>query len=167
MRIKKTEIPRGWTLEAADFINKCIERKAVNRLGLNGPQELKQHPWLRDFPWQELHERKLKAPFFPKPTEDNFDKKNIEEDWKDQDSEQMKQNALLLRRNSVQAMFNGYYFDNSIAAIAGAKISFISTMRDSEAPTEVAKKSMQTFNKISPMGVSDFSNTLPLMGKTH
>ena len=79
----------------------------------------------------------------------------------------MKQNALMLRRNSVQAMFNGYYFDNSIAAIAGNKISFISTMRDSEAQTESAKKSMQTFNRIAPMTVSDFSISGPLMGKTH
>ena len=29
----------------------------------------------------------------------------------------MRQNSMLLRRNSVQALFNGYYHDDNIAAI--------------------------------------------------
>ena len=37
----------------------------------------------------------------------------------------MKENTLLLRRNSVQNLFNGYYYDNTIAAMAGAKLSHI------------------------------------------
>jgi len=37
----------------------------------------------------------------------------------------MKENTLLLRRNSIQNLFNGYYFDSTIAAIAGAKLSHI------------------------------------------
>lgn len=37
----------------------------------------------------------------------------------------MKENTLLLRRDSVQNLFNGYYYDNTIAAIAGAKLSSI------------------------------------------
>jgi hypothetical protein len=37
----------------------------------------------------------------------------------------MKENTLLLRRNSVQNFFNGYYYDSSIAAIAGSKMSLI------------------------------------------
>ncbi len=49
-----------------------IQRKPMNRLGLNGPSEVKNHPWLRDFPWQDLFDRKVKPPFVP-PKEDNFD----------------------------------------------------------------------------------------------
>ena len=59
-----------------------IQRKPINRLGLKGPAEVKNHPWLADFPWEELNQRKIKAPFIP-PKEDNFDQKNINEDWKD------------------------------------------------------------------------------------
>ena len=33
----------------------------------------------------------------------------------------MRENTLLLRWNSVQALFNGYYFDSSIAAIQTKK----------------------------------------------
>ena len=55
VQIKKGEVPRGWSIEAADFINKMIQRKPTNRLGNNGALEVKSHPWLRDFPWQDLY----------------------------------------------------------------------------------------------------------------
>eukprot|EP00828_Plagiopyla_frontata_P003327 TRINITY_DN10960_c0_g1_i2.p3 TRINITY_DN10960_c0_g1~~TRINITY_DN10960_c0_g1_i2.p3 ORF type:complete len:146 (+),score=19.01 TRINITY_DN10960_c0_g1_i2:105-542(+) len=49
VQIQKSMIPEGWSLDAADFINKLIQRKPVNRLGLNGPEEVKSHPWFKDF----------------------------------------------------------------------------------------------------------------------
>ena len=51
VQIKKNEIPDGWSLEAADFINRLIQRKAINRLGYLGSQDVRNHPWLRMFPW--------------------------------------------------------------------------------------------------------------------
>jgi hypothetical protein len=61
--------------------------------------------------------------------EDNFDLKNINEDWKDQDSDQMKESLLTLRWNSVQAQFNGYYFDHTLAAInSNVQAGLIKTM---------------------------------------
>lgn len=35
-QIRKSEVPEGWSMEAADFINKCLARKASSRLGFNG-----------------------------------------------------------------------------------------------------------------------------------
>jgi protein kinase A len=102
-----------------------IQRKPANRLGLNGPSEVKNHPWLRDFPWTDLWNRKIVAPFIP-PKEDNFDQKNINEDWKDQEDEEFKTNLLSLRRNSIQAQFNGYYFDFQLAALS-QNSAFINT----------------------------------------
>jgi hypothetical protein len=61
---------------------KMIQRKPINRLGKNGPAEVKQHPWFKDFPWKDLWDKKIQAPFIP-PKQDNFDQKNINEDWKD------------------------------------------------------------------------------------
>lgn len=77
--IKKNEMPPDWSLEAADFINRVtsislcritrssqlLQRKPANRLGNNGPQEVKNHPWLRDFPWEKLKRKELLAPFIP------------------------------------------------------------------------------------------------------
>jgi serine/threonine protein kinase len=51
VQIKPNEIPRGWSIEAADFVNKMILRKPAKRLGFNGSDEVKNHPWLKDFPW--------------------------------------------------------------------------------------------------------------------
>ena len=37
----------------------------MNRLGLNGPNEVKTHPWLRDFPWDDLYHKRLRASYVP------------------------------------------------------------------------------------------------------
>ena len=42
-----------------------LKRKPLERLGVNGPNELKTHPWLRDIAWKELSDKKLVAPFIP------------------------------------------------------------------------------------------------------
>ena len=85
--IKRNELPEGWSLEAADFINKCLQRKPGNRLGLNGPNEVKQHIWMREFDWQSLLEKKMEAPYKPAQNADNFDKAqaNKDDNWKNED----------------------------------------------------------------------------------
>lgn len=77
-----------------------IQRKPQNRLGLTGYHEIKNHPWLKDFPWDDLNNKRLRAPFIP-PQEDNFDQKNINEEWRDLEDEQFKANFQQLRKNSV------------------------------------------------------------------
>jgi hypothetical protein len=52
-------------MEAADFVNKLLQRKPANRLGYNSPVEVKNHAWLKDVNWQEIVEKKAKAPFIP------------------------------------------------------------------------------------------------------
>lgn len=78
VQIKKSEIPSDWSIESADFINKCLQRKPANRLGLRGITEAKEHPWFKNYPWKELYEKKIESPFFPKAT-DNYDKKYCEQ----------------------------------------------------------------------------------------
>lgn len=131
MQIKRHEIPPGWSIEAADFINKTLQRKPINRLGLNGPEEVKNHPWFKDYPFDDLLNGLIPAPFIP-PNEDNFDHKYANDNWKDENTEQMKENALLLRRPSVQALFNGYYHDDSLAAMNGTTRGLISTNKSSK-----------------------------------
>lgn len=55
-------------MESADFINGLIQRKPSKRLGTNGPSELKNHPWFKDFPWEKLEKKELKPPFKPNVT---------------------------------------------------------------------------------------------------
>jgi hypothetical protein len=52
-------------------------RKPGQRLGMKGASEVKNHPWLKYYPWKELYEKSLESPFIPK-LGDNFDKKFCE-----------------------------------------------------------------------------------------
>lgn len=52
-------------MEAVDFVNLSIERSSTSRLGANGSCEVKNHPWLRNFPWEKLLKKELSAPFLP------------------------------------------------------------------------------------------------------
>jgi len=62
----------GWSLNYLDFINKLLKTKPDERLGKNGIEEIKSHPWLKFFNWKDLYLMKIKAPFIPSKT-DNFD----------------------------------------------------------------------------------------------
>ena len=82
IRIDPNEVPPGWSSDAVDFINGLIKRKPAQRLGANGPSEIKMHAWFKDFDWNSLNNYKMESPF-KLPREDNFDKKNSESEWKD------------------------------------------------------------------------------------
>ena len=73
-KISKFEIPDGWSFEAADFTNKLLTRKEVNRLGFYNENNIKEHPWLKDVDMDLIRNKKSKAPFLPKKNHDNYDK---------------------------------------------------------------------------------------------
>jgi hypothetical protein len=83
-------------MEAADFINKTLQRKPSNRLGLNGPEEIKSHIWLKDVDWEAIEEKKFESPFKPdiRPPLTN---PKIEKET----PEQLEENSVMLRRNSI------------------------------------------------------------------
>ena len=66
VQIKKSDLPEEWSLESADFVNKLIQKQPENRLGANGLEEIIQHPWINDLPWQKIRDRLLVSPFKPK-----------------------------------------------------------------------------------------------------
>jgi len=117
--IKKNEIPEGWSEDAADFINKvCIQilirqllqRKPVNRLGLRGANEVKEHSWFKDYPWKALYEKKVVPKYVPK-IGDNFDKKYCEQP--DKIGEETKERyEKYLREESTQTIFKDFYYYN-------------------------------------------------------
>jgi serine/threonine protein kinase len=72
VQLKTSEIPEGWSEAASNFCNSLIQRKPSNRLGLNGPSEVKTHPWLADINWTDIYEKRIKAPFIP-PNDENYD----------------------------------------------------------------------------------------------
>ena len=56
--IKMSQIREGWSIQAADFFNKLIQRKPANRLGFGGIEEIKSHIWMKDFDWKSLLDQK-------------------------------------------------------------------------------------------------------------
>ena len=113
VQIKKYDLPEGWSYEAADFINKLLQRKPANRLGLNGPKEVKSHIWLKDTDWDAIINKRQISPYIPNSENDNFDaiQANAIDKWNEENSDLLKQNALLLRKEAVQELFKGYYYD--------------------------------------------------------
>lgn len=63
--IKPEDIPKNWSPESVDFINKLLIRNPHYRLGAEGIEELKQHAWLRNIDWLRLSRKELRAPFIP------------------------------------------------------------------------------------------------------
>ena len=77
VELKAEDISEGWSKESADCINKLLIRKPENRIGYNGINELKMHPWLKYYPWEMLYLKTLPSPFIPE-NKDNFDRRYCE-----------------------------------------------------------------------------------------
>ena len=56
---------------------------------------MKAHPWFDDFDWDALDAKRIKAPFIPEDV-DNFDAKVSNDGWNDEESDKMKEAALLV-----------------------------------------------------------------------
>jgi len=108
VQVKKNETPEGWSVESADFINRLLQRKPANRLGLRGAAEVKDHPWVKNFDWNGLYDRKIEAPFIPK-TGDNFDKKYC--DAPDKIGEETQERyEKFLREETVKQVFKDFVY---------------------------------------------------------
>lgn len=62
IQIRKSDLPEDWSFEAADFVNKLIQKKAENRLGFGGYHEIKNHLWLKNVAWQKVKDKTLESP---------------------------------------------------------------------------------------------------------
>lgn len=110
VQVKEKEIPAGYSKEAANFVNACLQRQASKRLGINGPSEVKNHPWFKDFDWEALKTKQIKPSFVPDITLNNFDDNHVNKRaWND--TEDIQINEAILRRESQKAVFDNYYFD--------------------------------------------------------
>ena len=104
------EIPNGWSEDAADFFNKLLQRKPELRLGNKGIWELKQHRWMKYFPWDKLMNKELESPFIP-PNADNFDHKYCNE-IENQGLKTKERFAEIRMRDSYKTVFKDYLYFN-------------------------------------------------------
>jgi protein kinase A len=143
VQIKKYNLPENWSFEAADFINKLLQRKPANRLGLNGPEEVKDHIWLKDTDWSTIISKRHASPYLPNKDNDNFDavQANATDQWNQMNVDVLKQNTLLLRQPHTQDLFNGYYYNNDTPQTAPTI-----TQRPKTANTKPIAKHRKTFS---------------------
>ena len=74
---------------------------------------MKNHSWLKDFPWTKLNHKKILSPFIP-TTEENFDLDNIEEPWRDIEEPDFIASLESLKDPLNKSQFLGYYYDIKI-----------------------------------------------------
>ncbi|CAK60256.1 unnamed protein product (macronuclear) [Paramecium tetraurelia] len=111
VQVKKEELPLGWSENSLDFVNQLILRKPERRLGSNGIEEILHHPWLKGYPWDDLLKKKVQALYVPGAVDDNFDFQNQISEETQLNDEQQLENQTLLRRDTVQSLFEGYHYD--------------------------------------------------------
>ena len=110
-KLKPDEIPDDWSQESMDFINKLLQRKPKKRLGYNGVEEIKKHPWMNDINWDLLLKKKIEAPFVPPENKENFDKKYCEgED--NVGEETVERYELYLQSDLYEGVFVNYTYIN-------------------------------------------------------
>ena len=111
-KIEENEIKEGWSSECVDFINQLLQRKVKKRLGSsNGIKELKGHDWMKYYPWKELSNKSLPAPFIPEKI-DNFDKKYCESIDEISEETQIRYEEIMLCTHYNTA-FEDFYFNKN------------------------------------------------------
>ncbi|CAG9326673.1 unnamed protein product [Blepharisma stoltei] len=100
--LKKSDLPAGWSIESADFVNKLLQRKPENRLGTNGPSEVKNHVWLSDVQWSSLFAKTLVSPFIPSNSE-NFNASSQFDFKEELDG--------FIPLDSIDEIFKGYFYN--------------------------------------------------------
>ena len=116
-KIENDDIPQGWGPESVDFINNCLRRKDSRRLGFTGGvNDLKNHIWFKDFDWDALFNKTLKAPFIP-PKGGNFDKKYCEA-VENHTEETLERYQQYRNKKNFERLFEGYtYINNELIRI--------------------------------------------------
>jgi len=108
IQVNRSEVPKGWSSSAVDFLNKLLARTPQERLGYNGPKEVISHPWLISFNWKALLDQTLSPAFLPPATETNFDQSQLRK-LKQLDSMRVLSELDICTEDQ---RFEGYFYDS-------------------------------------------------------
>lgn len=111
VQITKNEIPPNWQLESADFINKLLQRKPMDRLGIKGIHELKEHAWFKNYNWEGMINGTTKSPFIPVSSE-NIDKNYLNQ--REKIGVNTKERYLeIIKSDLYKVAFEGFFYIDS------------------------------------------------------
>ena len=105
--INKLELPDGWGIESADFINRLIKRKQNERLGHGGDNEVKNHFWFKGFDWDKLYRRELISPYIPEEETNKGINYSVPID-----NEMMKRYKKIMNSKEYKVAFKNFLFFN-------------------------------------------------------
>eukprot|EP00826_Nyctotherus_ovalis_P042136 TRINITY_DN4302_c0_g4_i7.p1 TRINITY_DN4302_c0_g4~~TRINITY_DN4302_c0_g4_i7.p1 ORF type:complete len:142 (+),score=34.07 TRINITY_DN4302_c0_g4_i7:284-709(+) len=122
-KLRKAELPSGISVEAADFITKCLQRKPENRLGHNkGPSEVRGHIWFDGFDWAMLQQRLIPSPLTIFKGKDNYDPRVAAKKYIPSEKE-VKFMELLEKDESLQEQFAHFYYNKDDFSVEVRKIA--------------------------------------------
>ncbi|CAK66618.1 unnamed protein product (macronuclear) [Paramecium tetraurelia] len=111
---KQVKLPnQGLSKEVTDFVNRLLQRKANQRLGNEGPDEVMSHPWLKNVNWSRHYDKLVEAPY-KIVGKDNFDSKfvnqvlSISEYKEERDHNNLFQGFTYLENNDEQQVTDIY-----------------------------------------------------------
>ena len=109
IRLTKKDIPKNYSLNFGDFINKLLKRNNRDRLGSKGIHQIKNHPWLEGVEWDIIESKLVNSdniPFSPS-IGDNFDN-NIANKKEHLDMEHYNE---FLKKVNDSGYFKSFYFN--------------------------------------------------------
>lgn len=106
--------------DCIDFITRCLERGHSQRLGVQGVDDLKSHPWFKDVDWRLCENKGLTPPFQPNLKSGNYSAIHEAEDilLEDKPLKPNRRKSVFIPNDpdllSIQESFSDYDFTWSI-----------------------------------------------------
>lgn len=125
--INKDNIPKGWSKESADLVNKLLKKKPNERIGFeDGIKEIKKHIFFEEIDWNALLNKKLKSIYIPIQEGEKIEK------WKGRKAEAMDplQYKSLLNKINKNNNFENFYYENRKYKIKETRGSYLKQQND-------------------------------------
>ena len=108
INLDEDDLPNGWDINVIDLINRLLKRKKKFRLGSNGFDEVKNHPWFKDIQWDKIENCEFVSPIKIKEG-DNFDEEYAAE--KEDESIYEGNKQLYINKINESLVYKDFYFN--------------------------------------------------------
>ncbi|KAI8062574.1 kinase-like domain-containing protein [Gongronella butleri] len=101
--------------DTADFLSQLLERDPLVRLGANGVDEIKNHPYFASLNWDDVYNQRLIPPYVP-PLESDMDFANFDATFLDMSPTLTPVGSQVDLSQEMQDVFDDYAFTNGLLA---------------------------------------------------
>lgn len=110
--IRESDIAEGWSEESADFINRCIYRRPISRIGYNSIEEIKDHKWFLEIDWAKIQKLEETSNIAPSRGNNFSPRSKVNDYYKYISSENLSNLQLHMEYLECQGTFDGYFYDD-------------------------------------------------------